>query len=271
MDTSGIDEPLTTGWEHDVPVGDTMLRRYLFHWAAYCDAYAVAAGGATQRTDRWAAADLGRPSGYFNSITLLQPPGAHFDDDLAEIAAFYGDGMGEILLWSAWPTPDLGRRGWNLVGHPPLLVRPPAVIQPAPAPPVVDVRRVTTPAELAAWERVAIEGYPMPELDAARPGDLASPQLLDDRRLGFWVGYQDGDAVSIGTSFVEHGIASFALAATRPEARRSGHWLGHAVERLRFAPDVWTTGVFSDFSRPGAEKIGFIPILRLTLWSLPRN
>lgn len=263
-------EALTNGWEADVPVDDTMLRRYLFHWAAYCDAYADAAGGATARTAAWAAADLRRPSGYFNSITLLQPPGPDFDDDLAEIEAFYESGTGEFLLWSAWPTPDLSRRGWELVGYPPLLIRPPAGIQPPPTPPDVDVTRVRTPDELAEWERVAIEGYPMPELDLAHRGEVAHPSLLDDDRFGFWIGHHDGAAVSIGTSFVEHGIASFALAVTRPEARRLHHWQRHAVERLRHSPDVWMTGVFSDHSRPGAEQIGFIPITRLTLWSRPR-
>jgi hypothetical protein len=29
--------------------------------------------------------------------------------------------------------------------------------------------------------------------------------------------------------------------------------------------------VFSDLSRPGAETLGFVPILRLTLWILDRT
>ena len=264
------EQPLTTGWEADVPVDDTLVRRYLFHWAAYCDAYAAAAGGATTRTDAWAAADLRRPSGYFNSATLLQPPGEDLDEQLDEIDSFFEPGAGEVLLWSIWPTPDLRPRGWQLVGHPPLLVRPPASVQPPPAAPDVDVTEVLTPEQLAVWERVAIEGYPMPELEGARPGELADPSLLDDPRFGFWIGHHEGTPVSIGTTFVEHGIASFALAVTRPEARRLRHWHGHAVARLRHNPDVWTTGVFSDDSRPGAERIGFVPIERFTLWSRAR-
>jgi hypothetical protein len=30
------------------------------------------------------------------------------------------------------------------------------------------------------------------------------------------------------------------------------------------------SGVFSDHSRPGAEQIGFVPIIRFTLWSRSR-
>lgn len=259
-----------TGWEPDVPTDDTLLRRYLFHWAAYCDAYAVAGGGRTHRSTRVACADLGRPAGYFNSATLLQPPGTHIDDVLGEIEDFYGSGRGEVLLWSAWPLPDLAHRGWHLEGHPPVLARPPASVLPAPAAPPVDVRRVADADGLATWERVAVEAYPLPELTDAAPGALADPALLDDDRLGFWVGHEQGRAVSIGTLFVDEGIASFALATTRPEARRRGHWLAHAAARLDAVPHLWTTGVFSDDSRPGAEQIGFVPLQRLDLWSRPR-
>jgi hypothetical protein len=33
---------------------------------------------------------------------------------------------------------------------------------------------------------------------------------------------------------------------------------------------VWMAGVFSDVSQPGAEALGFVPLLRLTLWILDR-
>lgn len=35
-------------------------------------------------------------------------------------------------------------------------------------------------------------------------------------------------------------------------------------------PELWMTGLFSDDSRPLAEALGFVPVLRLTLWSRPR-
>lgn len=266
------DEHLSTGWEPDVPVGDTMMRRYLYHWAVYCAAYARAGGGVTRQTHAYSLADLRRPSGYFNSVTLLAPP-RHFEELLDEIEDQLAGGHGEMLLWSAWPLPPeaLAGRGWRLEGHPPLLVRPPTTLLPPPEAPDVDVRPARTPAELAQWERVVIEGYPMPELADAAPGDLAAPSLLTDDRFGFWVGYENGRAVSAGTSFEAHGLASFALSVTRPEARRRHHWMRHAHERLVRHPGVWMSGVFSDFSRPGAESIGFLPIQRLSLWILDRN
>lgn len=261
--------PLATGWDADTPPDDTLVRRFLLHWAACCDAYAQAGGGTTADRGDYRLADLRRPSGYFNSITLLQPMRDGAGSLLDRIEGDIAGGAGEMLLWSAWPTPDLTSRGWQLVGHPPLLARPPASILPAPTS-TVEVTRVTTPAQLVDWERVAIEGYPMPELLDAPAGALAAPALLDDPRFGFWSGADDGIPVSISSLFVEHGIAGFALGVTRPEARRSGHWLAHAATRLAQAPDLWTTGIFSDFSRPGAESIGFIPITRFTLWAIAR-
>ena len=267
------DEQLTTGWEPDLPVEDTLLRRYLFHWASYCAAIVETGGGAVTRTDDFAAADLRRPSGYYNSVTLLRPWASQSDADdvFGRVDAFFADGWGEVLLWSAWPTPDLRARGWHLEGHPPVLIRPPATVLPPPEAPDIDVRRVTDAATLREWEQVVIEGYPLPELADGRAGTVADPSLLHDDRLAFWLGRDEaGRAVSVGTSFVDHGIGSFALGVTRPEARRKGHWMRHAAERLRHSPDLWMTGVFSDYSRPGAEAIGFVPVQRLTLWSKER-
>lgn len=265
-------EHLTTGWEPDVAVGDSLLRRYLFCWAALCDTFARAAGGRTITTPRFAAADYRRPSGWFNSATLLQPAlGDDFDQLVGDVETFFAGGRGDAHLWSAWPTPDLSSRGWQLVGHPPLLVRPPATLVPPPAAPTVDVVDVADAAALADWERVAVEGYPLPELDPVAPGTLADPSLLSDPRLRFSLGRGDGEAVSLGALFTEYGVGCFALGVTRPPWRARGHWKAHAVRRLDAAPDVWMTGVFSDDSRPAAERLGFVPVLRLTLWARHRG
>ena len=71
-------------------------------------------------------------------------------------------------------------------------------------------------------------------------------------------------------SFVAHGIASLAFGATAPAVRRRGFWHQATIARLEATPDLWFAGVFSDYSRPGAEALGFVPLLRLTLWLLDR-
>jgi hypothetical protein len=256
---------LATGWEPNAPVADTLLRRYLFHNVALCQAFAVAAGGHALLGPDFGAADYGVPSGYWNAATLLRPP-ADWSRVVDDVERFFAHGSGEAMLWSAWPTPDLRNRGWHLAGHPPLLVRPPADLVPVPPPSSAEVTRVASETDLLDWEAAAVDGYPLTELQPVVPGTLAPPALLGDDRLGFYIGRVDGRPVSAAASFVSEGIASLAFAATLPAARGRGHWHDHAVTRLAAHPTLWTAGVFSDFSRPLAERLGFVPLLRLTLW-----
>lgn len=103
------------------------------------------------------------------------------------------------------------------------------------------------------------------------PGTLADPRLLDDPRLHLSLGRGDGEAVSVGALFCDYRVGCFALAVTRPQWRGHGHWRAHAIRRLTAAPGVWMTGVFSDDSRSPAEDLGFVTVLRLTLWARPRR
>ncbi|WP_448608607.1 GNAT family N-acetyltransferase [Geodermatophilus sp. URMC 60] len=257
-------EHLTDGWEPGTPDSDSMCRRYVHHWAAECAAFAAAAGGTVVVTDSYVVTDYGRASGYFNGAVLLAPP-RDWDQLLAELDPLLAQGSGEVLLWSLWPTPDLRLRGWTLEGHPPMLLRPPASLAPVPAPVPAPVE-VRSPADLARWEGVAVAGYPL-DLDG---GALTGPELLTDPRITFLLSEEEGEPVSASAHFVTSGLGSLAFAATLPTARGRGHWTRHALARLRLRPDLWHSGVFSDFSRPLAERLGFVPILRFTLWQRSR-
>ena len=165
-------EHLTDGWEPDLPVGDTLLRRFLFNLAAFHEVPVRAAGGRVLRNDEFAAADLGRPAAMHNAATLLRPlpfdrPGPTLD----AVEAFFDDGdQGEVYLWSAWPIPDLRPRGWVLEGHPPLLVRPPGNQPVPPTPPSLRLERVGGTEALRDWERVAVDGFPTASSSPTDPG-----------------------------------------------------------------------------------------------------
>ena len=261
---------LTQGWEADLDPWDTITRRFLLQMAEANHAFATAADGRCLRTPAFSAADHGVASGYFNAVTLLRPLRRDDAETLDGIAAFAADGSGSIDIWSMWPTPDLTDRGWHIQGHPPLLVRPPASLVGIPDVEGCDVREVTDLTGLADWERVAIEGYPFLELADAPAGALGHSRILHDPRLELRVGYEDGRPVSIGTLFAEDDLATFVLGVTRPEARGRGHWLAHAAARIASSPTTWMAGVFSEDSRPLAERIGFIPVARFTLWTKHR-
>jgi hypothetical protein len=261
--------PLTTGWEPGLGDGDSLCLRWLRHWSAQLAAFAEAAGGRVRHDERYLLADLGRPASFFNGAVLLAPwhDDAAFADLVGEIEARSSGGSGDLYLWSLWPTPDLRARGWVLDGHPPLMVRPPAPAVPVPGP---APDRVCTTADLAAWERVVVEGYPMHDLLPLRPGALAAPAVLGDPRLRFWTSAVDGTPVTASAQFVAHGLAGFAMGVTLPAGRRAGHWWRHVQQRLATEPDLWHAGVFSDFSRAGAERAGFVPVVRHTLWHRTR-
>jgi hypothetical protein len=266
-------EHLTDGWEPDLPVSDTLLRRFLFNLAAFNELPAVAAGARVLHRDDLMAADLGRPAAMHNAATLLRP--LPFDqaggETLDAVEGFYdGHGSGEAYLWSAWPTPDLRRRGWVLEGHPPLLLRPAGGPPPPPVPPGLRAERVTGAEGLRDWERVAVDGFPYRELQPYRPGVLLDERALGDERLRLWVGYEGDRPVCMGTLFVDAGVAAFSLGVTLPEARRRGYWAAMAGVRLLEEPDLPAVGIFSDMSRPPAEALGFLPLLRFTLWHRPR-
>jgi len=265
-------EHLTDGWEPDLPVSDTLLRRFLFNLAAFNELPAVAAGARVLRRHDLAAADLGRPAAMHNAATLLRPLAYDRAGETLEVVeGFYdGHGSGEAYLWSAWPTPDLRQRGWVLEGHPPLLLRPPGGPPPPPVPPGLRAERVTGVEGLRDWERVAVDGFPYRELQPYRPGVLLDERVLADQRLRLWVGYDGDRPVCMGTLFVDAGVAAFSLGVTLPEARRRGYWAAMAGVRLLEEPDLPAVGIFSDMSRPPAEALGFLPLLRFTLWHRPR-
>ena len=70
-------------------------------------------------------------------------------------------------------------------------------------------------SELAQWERIAIEAYPLPELAELPTGAMADASLLRDARLRFVTGHLDHEIVSAAIAFVDHGLG---LARLRHDA-----------------------------------------------------
>jgi hypothetical protein len=255
---------LTTGWEPDAPVEDTLLRRFVFAQAEAWEPAVAALGGRVHRTAAFAVTDFGRPAGLANAVTLLQPLPPDPAPVLEEIERAVAGGTGAVGLISAWPTPDLTARGWQLLGHPPFHLRPPAPLPAADLPDGVDVRPVTDAAGVRDFERVLIEGYPFPDVPL---GTLFDERVLAAAGPRLEVGYLDGRPVTAAARHVGHGLVVLVLGATLPEARHRGCWAATVRSRLADRPELPATALFSDDSRPGAERLfGFLPILRFTLW-----
>jgi len=253
---------LRAGWEPETPVEDTAIRRFLANWVAASAAPVTAMGGQVRTSDGFAASNLGRPAGFFNGTTLLAPLGDHtVDPTMAAINDLYAESSpGEVLLFSAWPTPDLREHGWQLEGHPPLMLRPAGPANPRPS--ELDITEVRDAAGLRAFEHVMVYGYPLDGIDVG----FIDEAVLADNRMHYWVGWQDDQPVAAVGSFVDSGVNDITLLATLPEHRGHGHgealmWLATLRE-----PKLPAMLLSSDPGRPLYERMGYIPLLRFTVW-----
>jgi hypothetical protein len=263
---------LVTGWEPHRPLGDGLVRRFVHAYASSFTMPVHLLGGRVVRRPAYVVWDLGRPAGgLFDGAMLLRPlPYLGWEDVIDDLEAdLLPAASGEVMVFSPWPTPDLQARGWRLEGHPPLLLRPGGCPEPPP-PPWLDLVAVDDATTLADWERVAVDGYPLDELRPAWTGALADDRLLADPSFHAWVGYADGQAVAIGTSYVAHGLNVFTLGVTLPEHRGRGAWHVLARRRLDRFATLPAMGLFSDLSRGPAEGLGFVPLARWTVWSRER-
>jgi hypothetical protein len=250
--------PLETGYLDDTPVDDTVLRRFLHNQADLVALIATAGGGDVVRRPDVVVGAFDTPVPYQNQAVLLRPLSG-LEDEVLDVAESVLATRRGVLV-SAWPTPDLRRRGWELVGHPTFVVRGP---QAAAADPSV-VRRVTTVEELELAEQVVAEGYPLPEVQG-RPG-AAYPARVLGSSLNVFLGFHEGQAAGTAASYEAHGLLNLCMAATLPAARRQGVWSALAHTRLAQAPHLPAAATTSDYSRKGFEKLGFLPVTRLTMW-----
>jgi hypothetical protein len=254
---------MENGWLADTPVGDTLLRRFVFNQGDHNDAMATAHGGRVDRTDEVFLADAACPVPYLNQAILARPVLSADDPVLDVVEAFFERRSGVTIL-SIWPTPDLSGRGWSLVGHPALVARAPGAIVPTPQD-GVDVTLAETAADLETAERVAIEGYPIESAMGAPPGSVF-PAALAGGPITVRLGILDGAAVAVGNVFVGQGVVNLCLGATLPAARRRGVWEALVWARVAEDPEQPAVAYTSDYSRPGFIRMGFLPITRCTLW-----
>jgi GNAT superfamily N-acetyltransferase len=272
------DEHLATGWDPGTAITDTFLRAASLSVADV--ALGARMGRRTVRTDAFAAADHGVPSGFGNIVTLLQPlPYDGWPAVLDELEGFFGigpggpggPGRGTVELFSPWPTPDLRARGWFLYGHPPLMTRPAGPLPSLPAPAGLRIVEVADEATLLDFERTVVESFPLPEAAPLLGGGLLGPAVLDDDRWRFFVGYEADTPVTTAAVLVDHGHNHVNFVATRPEARRRGY--GEAVTwRATLADPARPAALLaSDPGRPVYERMGFGAVLRFTLWGFNRG
>ena len=256
-------EELTTGWEPDVPVDDTMLRQFVFNSADRIRHQAKAIGGVWKEWDDVCAADHGLPTAFGNQAILLRPL---TDATAADVTGRLRDTFaGPHVVFSAWPTPDLRPYGYGLIGHPPFMVRPQGGSAPV-RPPELKVTEATDAAAMETYERAFVEGYPVPELLAYERGRVFGARLLGGITRA-WVGSVDGRPVAVSMAITSRGVVAVENVATLPDARGRGYGAAVTATAALSTPDLPAVLIASDDGRSVYERLGFLPISRFTLWA----
>lgn len=258
-----VAERLETGWDHETPDDDNLVRRFLLNQAALSVTLAEAAGGEVVRPPG-VVATWYPTSVIYNNMAVLTSPLT--PDALDAVEGLYSAGRTGTLL-SSWPTEDLSTRGWVLMGHPMFVVRAPGHLS-VPARDGVTTTVCCTAEELATAEQVAIAGYPLPEAAGAAPNSVYGEATLESPLL-VRLGHVDGEPVSVAASHVSHDVINLCLAATLPAGRRRGVWARLVADRANDEEHLPTCAITSDDSRPGFVKLGFLPVHRMTMWLRP--
>jgi len=224
-----------------------------------------------RRTAKWDDAwvsDAGLPEPVSNSVSLLRP----LDDETApgltrRLDDFFVETGSPWIMWSAWPTPDLAPLGYQLRGHPPLMVRAPGTA-PKPLPDGLRIVEVRDADMLSEFERSFIDWYPLDRLRGSAHAPLFPPAALS-RESRFWIGFADDRPVTVAAACVTDGVVGVYAVATAPEARGRGYGAAITDIAARCDPALPSLLQSSDLGFPVYQRLGFETVSQYTLWLRP--
>lgn len=262
-----FDPALRVGWEPDAPVDDSILRRFIVNTGHWIEAQTGSLNGRLLERDDLLACDSGRSLPFLNLVLLRAPifPDG-LDETLALLNEFYRFGTDEAVepvgILSPWPSPDLRPFGWQLMGHPPLMLRPAGGELP-PAPPGLRIERVQTIDQLHAAEAIIGNGF---EFGEFAPGSIFGPGLLAEERWRAWIGLEGDRPVSAAAVYSAAGINNVSFVATIPEAERRGYGTALTWQATLADPALPSLLFASDPGRPVYERMGYAALFRMTIW-----
>jgi GNAT superfamily N-acetyltransferase len=262
------DEDLESGFGASTPPGDNLCNDYAQGLAEGFGSLATARGDRVDRDDMVALSDAGSPSVFANVAVIRQPIDESAWPALAaRMWDFYGGRPGgSFLLFSAWPTPDLRELDFGRIGHPPLMFRSPGPVHDEPIDDF-EIRPVTDDVTARDWEDALVHGYPEPALQPFEPGCFLPARALAAPRWRHWVGYLAGEAVGTASAFVGDHHIDVEFISTRESAR--GRGIGRALTAIATVtePTLPAMLISSDAGRRVYERIGYLPLLRFSLWA----
>ncbi|MFB7517370.1 GNAT family N-acetyltransferase [Streptomyces sp. NPDC056144] len=155
----------------------------------------------------------------------------------------------------------LGMRSWQM----PVMFRGPG---PAAAP-ALDVARAERPEDLAAAERIVIEGFELTGFAPHRPGELFPAALVEEPGVDVFVASIDGVPAGAGVTVTDEGLASHYWVATPPAFRSRGVARAVMLGSLAHLTPLPATLTASKLGRPLYESLGYTAASPATWWSRP--
>lgn len=271
-DTGGVeaDEELETGYGPSAPAGDNLCNDYAQGMAEAFSSLAEARGDRVLRDDGLdlTMSDGGSPAFFGNVAVAGRPLGdADWREAAARLHDFYGGRPGgAFLVFSAWPTPDLVPLDFERIGHPPMMLRLPGRLTVGQID-GFEIRPVVDAATAEDWERAFVDGFPEPALHPVRPGCLLPEHALGVERWRHWVGYLDARPVATASAWLADHHVHVEFIATAEAARGRGIGRAMTATATLARPDLPAILIASDLGRPVYQRLGYLSVLRFTLWS----
>lgn len=260
---AGEDEVLATGWEAETPPTDTLLRQAMEATAACSEALSRACGHEPVVDGGLHLAPTGGQGVLGSRILVIAPPGALSAAEVTERAREVL-GREPAVIVSPFPVEGARSAGWQLIGHPPLMVRRPGASLPEPAP-GVELREVLEEQDEVTADRILVEGYPVPEHQPFS----GSLHHLAGSGLRTWLALVDGAPAGVASAAVGAGMVSVENVAVLPTARGRGVGLAVTVAAVAVDPTLPAVLLASDEGRPIYDRLGFEALARVTCWYLP--
>jgi ribosomal protein S18 acetylase RimI-like enzyme len=119
--------------------------------------------------------------------------------------------------------------------------------------------------DLSLFERVLIEGYPVPDMNLSAAPSLFRPGYLSDR-AHLYLGLLEGEPVATAAAHVAAGVSHVEFIATLPQYRGRGIGLTMTHAASVSDPNRPAVLISSDDGRRVYESLGYLPVSRWTIW-----
>jgi GNAT superfamily N-acetyltransferase len=262
------DKQLESGYGPATPRGDNFCNDYQQGLAQAYASLAMARGDRVLDDPELMLCDAGSPALFCNVAVVRRP----LSEDqwrvaVARMRSFYSRQQGGgFLVFSPWATPDLACYDFGRIGHPPLMLRLPSVLNVGSIDEFA-IRPVLDAGDAEDWEQVLVNAFPVPELQPPRPGCVLPESALAAPGWRHWVGYLNGEPVGTASVHVGESHLDVEYVSTIQPAR--GRGIGQALTATATATDLDLPALLiaSDLGRPVYERLGYRAILRYTLWA----